>query len=101
MGIQMSNNYISTPNANKLNLDDCYNQQCIAIPSISQSPPPDESCRPSNVTKTVQRQNQTITEDDQFNEYLVTLLNGQQDLQRKSLHMIQDMNCRHEYYNLM
>ena len=50
----------------------------------------------------VPRQNQTITEDGQFNESLATtLLNGQQDLQRQSLHMMQDMNHRYKYDNLM
>ena len=97
----MSNNNTSTPNANKLNLDDCCNQQHIEIPSISQIPPPDESYSSRNETETVPRQNQTITEDDQFNESLINLLNGQQDLHRQSLHMMQDMNHKHEYDNLM
>ena len=29
------------------------------------------------------------------------LLNGQQDPQRQSLNMIQEINCRHEYDNVM
>ena len=43
----------------------------------------------------------TYSEDDRFIESFLTLLNGQQDLQRKSLNMTQDMKCRHEYNSLM
>ena len=47
------------------------------------------------------KDNMTNLEKDHFNESLLTLLNGQQDLQRQSLDMIQDMTCRHEHDNLM
>ena len=36
-----------------------------------------------------------------FYESLITLLNGQQDLQKQSLHIMQDMTCRLMYDNLM
>ena len=45
--------------------------------------------------------NLTNLDEDHFNETLLTLLNGQQDLQKQSFNMIQDMTCRHEYDNLM
>ena len=38
---------------------------------------------------------------DQFDESLLTPLNGKQDLNKQSFNMIQDMTCRHEYDNLM
>ena len=48
--IQMSNNNTSTFSANKLNLDDGYNQQHIEMPSFSQIIPHDESYRLGNLT---------------------------------------------------
>ena len=51
--IQMNNNNTSTPNANKLNLDDGCIQQHIERPDISQIPPQDDSYRSRQVTKTV------------------------------------------------
>ena len=36
-----------------------------------------------------------------FNESLLTLLNGQEDLQKQSFNMIQDITHRQEYENLM
>ena len=47
------------------------------------------------------RNNIANLEEDNFNELLLTLLNGQQDLQKQSFNMMQDMKCRHEYDNLM
>ena len=81
--IQMNNKNTSTLSGNKLNMGDCYIQQNIETPSISQLPPQDESYRPGHITENVPRQNQTITEDDWFNESVVALLNRQQDLQRE------------------
>ena len=52
----MSNINTFTPNASKLNLDNCYNQQHKEIPSISQIPPQDEPYESRNIAKTVQRQ---------------------------------------------
>ena len=46
-------------------------------------------------------ENLTNPDEECFNELLVTLLNGQQDLQKQSLNMIQDITCRQEYDNLM
>ena len=43
----------------------------------------------------------TNPEEDHFNESLLTVLNGQQDLQKQSLKMMQDIKCRHDYANLM
>ena len=43
----------------------------------------------------------TNQDEDCFNESLLTLLNGQQDLQRQSFNMIQDIICIQEYDNLM
>ena len=39
--------------------------------------------------------------NDHFNESILTLLNGQQDLQKQSFNMIQDTTHRQEYDNLM
>ena len=91
----------STPNANKLNLDNGYNKQCIDTPDTSKIPSHDESFRSRNVIKTVTRQKPMVTEDDQFNKSLLTLLNEQHDLQRQSLNMMKDINCSHEYNKLM
>ena len=43
----------------------------------------------------------TCTEEHQFNESIITLLSGQQDLQKQSLDMMQNMTGLHEYDNLM
>ena len=43
----------------------------------------------------------TNSEEDHFNESLIALLNGQQDLQKQSLNMMQDITQRHEYDNLI
>ena len=43
----------------------------------------------------------TNSEEDHFNESLITLLNGQQDLQKQSLNIMQDITNRYEYNNLM
>ena len=43
----------------------------------------------------------TNSEEDHFNESLITFLNGQQDLQKQSLNMMQDITFRHEYDMLM
>ena len=53
----------------------------------------DREARP---TENVQKQ-----DEDHFNESLLTLLNGKQDLQKQSFNMIQDITCRQEYDNLM
>ena len=45
--------------------------------------------------------NLTNLDEDNFNKSLLTLLNGQQDLQKQSFNLIQDMTHRHEYDNLM
>ena len=37
--------------------------------------------------------------DDHFKESLLTLLNGQQDLQKQSFNLMRDMTHRHEYDN--
>ena len=47
------------------------------------------------------RTNMTNQEEDHFNDLLLTLLNGQQDLQKQSFNMGQDMTCRYEYDKLM
>ena len=52
-------------------------------------------------TKILMMTNSTNPEEDQFNESLITLLKGQQDLQKQSLNMMPDMPCRHEYDYLM
>ena len=46
-------------------------------------------------------ENVTNLDKDHFNESLLTLLNGQHDLQKQSFNMMQDMTCRHEYDNLI
>ena len=46
-------------------------------------------------------ENLTNPNEDHFNESLLILLNVQQDFQKQSFNMIQDMKCRHEYDNLM
>ena len=46
-------------------------------------------------------ENLTIPDKDCFNESLLTSLNGQEDLQKEYLNMIQDITCRQEYDNLM
>ena len=43
----------------------------------------------------------TKPDKDHFNESLLTLLNGQQDLQKQSFNIIQDITGRQEYDNLM
>ena len=45
--------------------------------------------------------NMTNPEEDHFNESLLTLLKGQQDLQKQSFNMMQDMTHRHEYDSVM
>ena len=67
MCIQMNNNNTSLPNANTLNLDDGYNHWHIETPSISQISSQNESYRSQNITKTVPRQNPTITKDELMN----------------------------------
>ena len=64
--IKMSNSNTSTPNANKLNLYDCYNQQHIAIPSISQILPPVNYIQPEMKWPT--RPTNTITTFDAGHE---------------------------------
>ena len=39
------------------------------------------------------------SEEDQFNKYIITLLSRQQDLQKQSLHMMQNMTRQHKYDN--
>ena len=41
------------------------------------------------------------SEEDWFNESIITLLSRQQDLQKQSLDMMQNMTRWHEYDNLM
>ena len=43
----------------------------------------------------------TNQDEDCFNESLLKLLNGQQDFQKQSYNMIQDIIHRQEYHNLM
>ena len=45
--------------------------------------------------------NWTNLDEDYFNKSFLTLLNGQQDLQKQSFNMMQDMTHRHEYDNLL
>ena len=45
--------------------------------------------------------NLTNLDEDHFNKSMLTLLNGQQDLQKQSFNMMQDMAHRHEYDSLM
>ena len=75
----------------------------METPSISQIQPQDGSDRSKYVTDIITRENSVLTcsEDDRFNESLSTLVNGQEDLLRHLLNVIQDMNYRHEYDNLM
>ena len=47
------------------------------------------------------RNNITNPEEDQFNESILTLLNGQQDLQKQSFNVMQDITHRHEYDSLI
>ena len=47
------------------------------------------------------RRNVTNPEEDHFNDSLISLLNGQQDFQKPSLNMMQDITHRHDYDNLM
>ena len=53
-----------------------------------------------NKNENITRNNMTNIEEDHFNELLLTLLNGMQDLQKQSLNMPQNMTHRHEYDNL-
>ena len=46
-------------------------------------------------------ENVTNQDEDQFNESLLTILSGQQDLQKQSFNMIQDITHRQQYDNLM
>ena len=43
----------------------------------------------------------TSSGEDWFNEPIVTLLSGKQELQKQSLEMMQNMTRHHEYDNLM
>ena len=45
--------------------------------------------------------NMTNLGEDWFNKSLLTLLNGQEDLQKQSFNMMQDMTHRHKFDNLM
>ena len=45
--------------------------------------------------------NITNLDEDHFNKSLLTLQHGQQDLQKQSFNMIQDMTHKHDYDNLM
>ena len=71
------NNKILLHPIQKLILNGGYDKQQVETPSISQIRPQDETYRPQNITKTVTRQNPTMTEDDQFIESLLASLNGQ------------------------
>ena len=75
----------------------------METPSISQIQPQDGVDRSKDVADIVTGENPMITcsEDDRFIESLLTLLNGQQDLQRQALNMMQNMNHRHKHDNLM
>ena len=42
-----------------------------------------------------------ILEENCFNESLLTLLNGQQDVKKQSFNMMQDITSRHENTNLL
>ena len=52
-------------------------------------------------TEIMMRNNITNLEEDCLNESLLTLLNCQQDLQKQSFNVMQDMTHRHEYDNLI
>ena len=90
--------------------DDSYNQH-EERPNISQSlhcnevtpqfPLQKELYRLGDETENVMKTTSANPKEDQFNESLITLLNGQQDKQKQSLNMLQDMTCRHDYDNLM
>ena len=43
----------------------------------------------------------TNQDENHFNESILTLTNGQQDLPKQSFVMIQGITCRQEYDNLM
>ena len=45
--------------------------------------------------------NMTNSSGDPFNELLITLLNGKQDVQKQSLNMMQDITHRHKYDHLV
>ena len=47
------------------------------------------------------RNNMANLEEDHYRSTLLTLLNGEQDLQKQSFNMMQDMTSRHEHDNLM
>ena len=43
----------------------------------------------------------TSSKEDQLNEYILPLLSGQQDLQKQSLKMMQNITRHHEYDSSM
>ena len=47
------------------------------------------------------KENLTNQDEDCFNESQLALLNGQEDLQKQSFNMMQDITFRQEYDNLM
>ena len=57
--------------------------------------------QPQNEKELMTKTHMTNSGEDHFNESLITLLNGQYELQKQSLNMMQDITCRHDYDNLM
>ena len=87
----------STPrlDANQLNI---IPEQNIERPLINQSQIQYDNRWIWDSTPKIQM---TSSEEDWFNESIVTLLSGQQDLQKQSLEMMHNMTRHCEYYNLM
>ena len=69
----------------------------LLIPPTFQIHSQEDSYQLQNENEIVTRNNITTPEEDCFNESLLTLLNGQKDLQKQSFNMMQDMTHRHEY----
>ena len=70
-------------------------------PNISQIPLQQDIDRQVNDIDNKTKTNITSLKEDQFSESFITLLNGQQNLQKPLLYMMKNMTHRHEYDNLM
>ena len=76
-------------------------QRPFLTPPTSQIHSQGDPCQIQNENEIMATNNITNPEEDHFNESLLTLLNGQQDLQKQSFNLMQDMTCRHGYDTLM
>ena len=61
----------------------------------------DDPYQLQNENEIMTKRDMTNSEEDHLNESLITLLNGQQDLQKQSLNMMLDITHRHKHDNLM